>query len=34
MGVRGSDKQSISSVVFILRYPLYVSFVHFEDEMF
>ena len=34
MGVRGSDAQSVSSVVFILRYPLYVSFVHFEDEMF
>ena len=30
MGVRGSDAQSKSSVVFILRYPLYVSFVHFE----
>ena len=25
MGVRGLDAQSISSVVFILRYPLYVS---------
>ena len=34
MGVRGSDAQSISSVVFRLRYPLYVSFDHFEDEMF
>ena len=34
MGVRGSDAQSISSVVFRLRYPLYVSFVHFEDKMF
>ena len=34
MGVRGSDAQSISSVVFSLRYPLYVSFVRFEDEMF
>ena len=34
MGVRGSNAQSISSVIFILRYPLYVSFVHFEDEMF
>ena len=34
MGVRGSNAQSISSVVFRLRYPLYVSFVHFEDEMF
>ena len=34
MGVRGSDAQSISLVVFRLRYPLYVSFVHFEDEMF
>ena len=34
MGVTGSDAQSISSIVFILRYPLYVSFVHFNDEMF
>ena len=34
MGVRGSDAQSISSVVFILRYPLHVSFVHFDDEIF
>ena len=34
MGVRGSDAQSISSVVFRLRYPLYISFVHFEDELF
>ena len=34
MGVKGSDAQSISLVVFKLRYPLYVSFVHFEDEMF
>ena len=34
MGVRGSDAQSISSIVFILKYHLYVSFVHFEDEMF
>ena len=34
MGVRGSDVQLISSVVFRLRYPLYVSFVHFEVEMF
>ena len=34
MGVRGSNAQSISSVVFRLRYPLYVSFVHSEDEMF
>ena len=34
MGVRGSDAQSISSVVFRLTYPLYISFVHFEDEMF
>ena len=34
MGVRGSDAQSISLAVFRLRYPLYVSFVHFEDEMF
>ena len=34
MGVRGSDAQSISSIVFRLRYPFYVSFVHFEDEMF
>ena len=34
MGTRGSDAQSISSYVFILRYPLYISFVHFEDEMF
>ena len=34
MGVRGSNAQSISSVIFILSYPLYVSFVHFEDEMF
>ena len=34
MGVRGSNAQSISSVVFRLRYLLYVSFVHFEDEMF
>ena len=34
MGVRGSDAQSIPSVVFRLRYPLYISFVHFEDEMF
>ena len=34
MGVRGSDAQSISSFFFRLRYPLYVSFVHFEDEMF
>ena len=25
MGVRGSDAQSISSIVFKLRYPLYVS---------
>ena len=34
MRVRGSDTQSISLVVFILRCPLYVSFVHFEDKMF
>ena len=34
MGVRGSDAQSISSVVFRLRYLLYVSFVHIENEMF
>ena len=34
MGVRGSDAQSISSVVFRLKYHLYVSFVDFEDEMF
>ena len=34
MGVRVSDAQSIYSVVFRLRYPLYISFVHFEDEMF
>ena len=34
MGVRDSDAQSISSVVFRLRYPLYVNFVKFEDEMF
>ena len=34
MGVRGSDAQSISFGFFRLRYPLYVSFVHFEDEMF
>ena len=34
MGVRGSDVQLIALVVFRLRYPLYVSFVHFEDEMF
>ena len=34
MGVRDSYAQSISSVVFRLRYTLYVSFVHFEDEMF
>ena len=34
MGVKGSDAQSISSVVFRLRYPLYIRFVHFEDEMF
>ena len=34
MGVRSSDAQSIFSVVFRLKYPLYVSFVHFEDEMF
>ena len=34
MEVRGLDVQSISSVVFRLRYPLYVSFVHFENEMF
>ena len=34
MGVRGLDAQSISSVVFRLRYPLYVSFVYFENEMF
>ena len=34
MRVRGSDAQLISSVVFRLRYPLYVSFVYFEDEMF
>ena len=34
MGVKGSDAQSISSVVFRLRYSLYISFVHFEDEMF
>ena len=33
MRVRSSDAQSISSVVFKLRYPLYISFVHFEDEM-
>ena len=33
MGVRGSDVQSMSSVVLRLRYPLYVSFVHFEDKM-
>ena len=32
MGVRGSDAQSISSVVFRLRCPLYVSFVHFEER--
>ena len=31
MGVGGSDAQSLSSVVFRLRHPLYVSFVHFED---
>ena len=34
MGVRGLDAQSISSFVFRLRYPLYVSFVHFKEEMF
>ena len=34
MGVRGSEAQSISSVVFRLRYPCYISFVHFEDEVF
>ena len=34
MGVRGSDAQSISSVGFRLRYPLYISFVHFEDKIF
>ena len=34
MGVGGSDAQSISLVVFRLRYSLYISFVHFEDEMF
>ena len=34
MGLRGSDVQSISSIVFRLRYPLYISFEHFEDEMF
>ena len=34
MGVTGSDAQSTSSIVFRLGYPLYVSFVHFEDEMF
>ena len=34
MGVRGLNAQSISSIVFRLRYPLYVSFVHLEDEMF
>ena len=34
MAVRGSDAQSISLVVFKLRYPLYVSFFHFEDKMF
>ena len=34
MGVRGSVAQLISLVVFRLRYLLYVSFVHFEDEMF
>ena len=34
MGVRVSDAQSISSIVFRLRYPLYISVVHFEDEMF
>ena len=34
MEVRGSNAQSISLVVFRLRYPLYISFVHFEDEMF
>ena len=33
MGVRGSDTQSISLVVFRLRYSFYVSFVHFNDEM-
>ena len=33
MGVRGLDAQSISSVVFRLRYPLYISFVHFDDEI-
>ena len=34
MGVRGSDAQSISSVVLRLRYHLYVSFVHLENKMF
>ena len=34
MGVKGSDAQLISSFVFRLRYPLSVSFVHFEGEMF
>ena len=34
MEVKGSDAQSISSVVFRLRYPLYISFVHCEEEMF
>ena len=34
MRVRGSDAQSISSVVFRSRYHLSVSFVHFMDEMF
>ena len=34
MEVKGSNVQSISSIVFRLTYPLYVSFVHFKDEMF
>ena len=34
MGVKGLDAQSISSIIFRLRYHLYVSFFHFEDEMF
>ena len=34
LGSQRLDAQSISSVVFRSRYPLYVSFVHFEDKMF
>ena len=33
MGVRGLDAQSIPSIVFRLRYPLYVSFVHLRNVL-